>query len=200
MNRTKILAVCLGLFTVMMTGLGADLESRAIKSVLKSYSHGASYGQLGTPALDDKIDIIRDQFRMFLIFGGAFGGAVVCVLLRLALTDPAKLKLTRTLLGAYFAVSLLSSIFCTPFLLKHYYTCQAEECFAGSFLLAASVWGLWEIVFVIIARLKQAAVDRGWAGVVGEVKGNTATVTATPPASPAVVAAATDPVPSAPVK
>lgn len=96
MNRTKILAVCLGLFTVMMTGLGADLESRAIKSVLKSYSHGASYGQLGTPALDDKIDIIRDQFRMFLIFGGAFGGAVVCVLLRLALTDPAKLKLTRT--------------------------------------------------------------------------------------------------------
>jgi len=202
MGRFKLIAVCVGLFSVMMTGIGAELEYETIKNIVKSHRHsfGPYMGQATTddPALEKKINIIRDQFRMFLIFGGAFGGSVVCVMLRIAFAMAAKQPVpNRFMLSAFFVVSLLSSIFCTPSLLKYYHVFEAEECFSGPFILAAIVYVLWEIAFIIGNRIKQAAIDRGWAGVVGEIKGNTAVVTAnpTPPAPPART-----PTPALPVK
>lgn len=194
MHRTKLIAVFLGLFTVVMTGIGAELEYRAIKSVRHASTNqvhprvGAvalSYPADDSKTLEQKIDIIRDQFKMFLIFGGAFGGAMVCVLIRLAFSirgvqaavaagkNSDTLVIPRALFAAYFTVSLLSSVFCTPLILKHQHwiACDPEECFGGSFLLAACVWVFWELAAILGDRMKTSMSRWGIWGTVRELRG-----------------------------
>lgn len=183
MNHTKIAAVCFALFAVLMTGFGSELEKRAIRQVIASNHPKVGATRYEMAAAEDKqekkIDIIRDNFKMFLIFGGAFGGAVVCVLLRRVWASSIT-KVTSSKMASYFTVSLLSSIFCVPWMLKHYLSSEPEECFMASFLFAAASWVGWEIAAAYGSRLKKAAENRGWLGVKDEILGNSRGVTAVP--------------------
>jgi drug/metabolite transporter (DMT)-like permease len=183
MRHTKIVAVCLALFTVLITGFGSELEKRAIRQVIASNHPKVGATRYEMAAAEDKqekkIDIIRDNFKMFLIFGGAFGGAVVCVLLRRAWAVNIT-EVTSSMMAAYFTVSLLSAIFCVPWLLKHYLTSEPEECFMASFVFAAASWVGWEIAAACGSRLKKAAENRGWLGVKDEILGNSRDVTSVP--------------------
>jgi len=185
MSHTKLFAVCLGLFSLLMTGLGSDMEWRAIKSVKSaSYYHAGPgmYGAVAGPEeVEAKLEIIRDRFLMFLVFGGSFAGAVVCVVLRRVWAKQSG-ESTREMMAAYFVVSLLSAIFCAPACLKYYFkTDSPEMAFLCSFLGAGCVWVAWEILFAIGGRLKKAATDRGWLGVKEEILGgNTQDVTSVP--------------------
>lgn len=182
MQHTKILAVALALFTLLMTSVGAELESRAIRAVRSSGEHSShNYGATLTETKEEaKIEIIRDRFTMFLIGGGSFGGAVVCVLLRRAWAKDVTER-TRAMMATYFIVSLCSSVFCSPLMLKKYFSSEAEEAFAYSFLLAVASWVFWECAFAIGSRMKKAAEERGWGGIKGELLGgNNATVTSVP--------------------
>ncbi len=185
MHHSKLIAVCLGLFTVLMTSVGSEIETRAIREV-KNTPHKHAHVVTGALVAADasaeaeKIDIIRDNFKMFLIFGGAFGGAVVCVMLRMAMRATSDKPITRPMMGAYFSVSLLSAVFMTPLILKRYLTSGPEECFCYSFLLAGIVWIVWEIAFAVGGKIKEAAIQRGWWGVVSEVYGNSRDLTSVP--------------------
>ncbi len=199
MSSTKLAAVCLVLLSILMTGLGSEMEASAIKAVRQhTYAanpspRGAGYEMMAEPAkadkTEEKIEIIRDRFLMFLIGGGAFGGAVVCVVIRRAWADNDKDK-TRMMMGAYFSVSILTSVFVSPLAIKKFLPPGPEECFAGAFALAFFAWLIYELLAIIGVRLKKAAEARGWLGVKDEILGgNIATVTATPstPSPPPVV-------------
>ena len=179
MHHTKMLAVCIGLFSLLMTGLGSDMESKAIKAIKSGYSHG-SYASMAEDSKEDKIEIVRDRFMMFLVGGGAFAGAMVCVILRRVWAKEANEK-TKEMMAAHFVVSFFSALFCIPASLKYYFkTGSPEMAFLCSFLGAVVVWGVWEIVFAIVARFKKAAIDRGIAGVREEITGNSQVVTSVP--------------------
>lgn len=182
MTHTKAMAVCLGLFSLLMTGLGADMESRAIKAITSS--HSGAYAATGDE--EQKIEIVRDRFLMFLVGGGSFAGAVVCVVLRRVWAKAGSTDGTKEMMGAYFVVSMLSSLFCVPASLKYYFKSDSPEtAFAVSFLGAGCVWVAWECLFAIGARLKKAAKERGILGVKDEILGgNSRDVTAVP-ANPA---------------
>lgn len=190
MNHTKVLAVCLGLFSLLMTGVGADLECRAIKAINTTTSYQAGPGMYGMAADDGKeakIEIVRDRFLMFLGCGASFGGAVVCVILRRVWAKEETDK-TRQIMAAHFTVSFISAIFCIPAALKYYFkTDTPEMMFLCAFLGALVVWGIWEIVFAMIARIKKAAIDRGIAGVKDEITGGNTQVVTSVPAKPTAV-------------
>lgn len=191
MMQIKLYAALLAIFSVFMVGVGSEMEASAIKHVKMVVQGGG--GAVDDPRIakaqakledlitkeKENVGIIRDRFSMFLIAGGAFGGAVVCLLLRLAMgndpSDPVK-KMTRAAMASYFTVSLLSSIFLCPYALKRWLNSEPEECFAWSFLGAVFAWVMWGIGHAIGKRVLKAAEARGWLGVKDEILGGHATV------------------------
>lgn len=176
--QIKLYAALVAIFSVFMVSIGSEVEANAVRHVKMHHSH--VHQTTAEDARDDaKIGIIRDRFSMFLICGGAFGGAIVCLLLRLAMgndpNDPVK-KMTKPAMAAYFTVSLLSSIFLCPYVLKRWLNSEPEECFAWSFLGAVFAWIVWGIGHAIGKRLLKAAESRGWIGVKEEILGGTTTM------------------------
>jgi hypothetical protein len=179
----KLVAICTALFSLCMISLGSEIERKAIAVVKATYT-AAQAGQPATltaaPDSDAKLGIIRNNFLMFIIAGGAFGGAVTCVCLRMAYASIGNKVLGKPILGAYFTVSLMTSFFCTPTIMKKWFSEAPEDCLTYSFLVAVGSWGAWEVVAIILDRLKLAATYRGIAGLKEELTGNTRDVTGVP--------------------
>lgn len=168
---SKLASVILGLFTVIMTVIGADVERNAIKAV-----HATTAIMHASPEKEAADEgVIRSRFLMFLVGGGSFGGAVVCVLLWLSIPKTSKdgheVKKNHHSITSHFSVSLLTAIFLTPLILKKWFNYEPEECFAGSFMLAVSAWVLWGIAYAIGNRMLKAAEKSGLSGVKDEVLG-----------------------------
>lgn len=187
---TKVLATIFGMFTIFMTIIGADAERAAIKAI---HREPVAYSSAGEEPKEAKAEgIIRDRFLMFLVGGGSFGGAVVCVLLWLTTTQSERKRMIaakgipvdetgfRSIAG-YFTVSLLTAIFLTPVVLKRWLNHEPEECFAVSFMMAVSAWVLWGIAHAIGRRFLKAAEDRGIGGLKDEVLGGRSTTSVMQP-------------------
>lgn len=190
----KLVACCFALFTVVMAGVCGEWEERELARLhFKSYRVNrevplADPGQLMPAAEDDPKEIIKNRYLMLLVAGGAFGGAVVCVMLRLALAKRIKLpngteqaELSRQKLSCFFTVSLLTSLFCSGWIIKKYVGTDADAMFMGSFLLAAGNWVAWEVLAIIGEQLKEAAKKRGWLGVKDALTGTMIATQESPP-------------------
>lgn len=180
MSSTKLLAVCIGMFSLIMTGVGSEMEAQAIKAISTGHTYAGRYGTLAADDKESKLEIVRDRFLMFLAGGGSFAGAAVCVILRRAFADQ-KTTITREMMAAWFTVSFLSALFCSPAFMRYYCKSDTPELmFFVSFSGAVVVWGFWECAFILVGRFKKAATDRGIGGLKDEITGNTATVNVVP--------------------
>lgn len=192
----KLVACCFALFTVVMAGVCGEWEERELAKLhFKSYrvNHEVPLSDQGRLMQqdDDPKEIIRNRYLMLLVAGGAFGGAVVCVMLRLALAKKIKLpngaeqaELSRQKLqklSCFFTVSLLTSLFCSGWVIKKYFGTDADAMFMGSFLLAAGNWVAWEVLAIIGEQLKEAAKKRGWLGVKDALTGTMIATQESPP-------------------
>jgi len=187
---TKILATIFAAFTIFMTMIGADAERTAIKAI---HREPVVYATADGDGKEVKAEgIIRDRFLMFLVGGGSFGGAVVCVLLWLTASRSERRRMIQSKdipvdetgfrsIAGYFTVSLLTAIFLTPVVLKRWLNHEPEECFAVSFMMAVSAWVLWGIVHAIGRRFLKAAEDRGIGGLKEEVLGGRASTSVMQP-------------------
>ena len=184
----KLMAIILGVWTIGITVTGSEIERNAIK-ILHSQNSKIVATTTATTLQQDQIKeadqegIIRNSFLMFLIGGGSFGGAVVCVILWISTTQVEKRKAidNKNLpvsergiqsIASYFTVSLLTAIFLSPLTLKQWRVFGPEECFAGSFLMAVGAWVMWGITHAIGARFLKAAETKGIGGVIDEAKGH----------------------------
>jgi len=182
----KLLSVCVMLFIIVLAGLGADLEDRAVAKI-KAHSR-TYYGHAPENEDEKKLEVVRDRFLFFLVGGGSFGGAVVCVMLRLAWAKKIKqsdgtesYELSRQKIASFFVVSMLTALFCSGWMVKKYMGQDGDAMFMGSFLIATAAWVLWEIAAILGEQIKKAAEARGWLGVKEALTG---TMIATPTASP----------------
>lgn len=175
----KLMAIILGVWTIGITVAGSEIERNAIKTLHSQNSKIVATTTATTLQQDqikeaDQEGIIRNSFLMFLIGGGSFGGAVVCVILWISTTQVEKRKAidNKKSIASYFTVSLLTAIFLSPLTLKQWRVFGPEECFAGSFLMAVGAWVMWGITHAIGARFLKAAETKGIGGVIDEAKGH----------------------------
>lgn len=170
----KLVAIFTALLSLCMISLGSDMERSAIARIIAQAQPPTGPSTL-VQHLDDakeaQIGIIRNNFLMFVIAGGSFAGAITSMCLRWAYAKTNKITLPSTMLGAYFTVSWLSSFFCSPAILKKWFSETPEDCLAYSFLVAMGAWAGWEVISIIADRCKKAAQRYGWAGVAGEITG-----------------------------
>lgn len=181
----KLMAIILGIWTIGVTVAGSEIERNIIKTLHKQDSPivATTTMQHEQPKEVDQEGIIRNSFLMFLIGGGSFGGAIVCVILWISTTQIEKHKAINNKnfpvqeqgiqsIASYFTVSLLTAIFLSPITLKRWFIFGPEECFAGSFLMAVGAWVMWGIIHAIGARFLKAAETKGIGGVIDEAKGH----------------------------
>lgn len=165
-------ATFLALFSVLMMGVGAEVESNAIRRVVSKYQATPANGNLvkseQIQQASQEIEIIRDRFLIFIIAGGAVAGAAAYICVRIIYTPKDDPHIRKVLMAA-FALSLLTSLFITPTVVKYTFKIIApEECAAVSFILSAASTTLWDIINILGKRYRKAAEQGGIAGMRNE--------------------------------
>lgn len=183
-GNMKLFVICSTLLTLVVTGLGAELEQKALEHL--STAPRAIVAPDSRPPEPITIEIIRDRFLMLVTAISAIGGGVVCVMLRIAWSNKSIVDgkevtaVSRFLINAFFSVSVITSMATTPWTVKRYLHNTPEDCSLVAFLVAVGAWVGWEIIAIIGERIKKAAESRGIAGVKDELAGRSIATVNTP--------------------
>lgn len=182
-GNMKLFVICSTLLTLVVTGLGAELEQKALEG-LSTAPHAMVAPE--TKAEPVTKEIIRDRFLMLVTAIASIGGGVVCVMLRIAWSKKLMIEgkevsaVSRFLINAFFSVSVITSMAVTPWTVKKYMHDTPEDCSLVAFLVSVGAWVGWEIIAIIGERLKKAAESRGIAGVKDELAGRSIATVNTP--------------------
>lgn len=183
-GNMKLFVICSTLLTLVVTGLGAELEQKALEGL--STAPHAMIAPDSRPAEPVTREIIRDRFLMLVTAIAAIGGGVVCVMLRIAWSKKVTIDgkevsaVSQFLINAFFSVSVITSMALTPWLVKKYMHDTPEDCSLAAFLVSVGAWVGWEIIAIIGERLKKAAESRGINGVKDELAGRSIATVNTP--------------------
>lgn len=166
-RHAPYLASILALFSVIMMSVGAEVERHAIQMVVKKTMAGPEQLQQSS----QEIEIIRDRLLVFIIMGGAVAGAAAYICVRIIYADKDDARV-RKMLSAGFALSLLTSLFITPYAVKYTFKSNApEECAAMAFLISIGATFIWDIANKLYKRYSKAAEIGGIQGIIREHRG-----------------------------